>query len=364
MTSKLKTVAGNLVLIVVSLLVMLALGEVAVRALGLAPEVVYIEKGRVRLSTNPIIGYEPIPNLPSSGLDVGEVGYQGRSNSLGYRDIEHPLVKPPGLRRVAVIGDSVTMGLWINDDRQIFTEVMARRLTSNGQDIAVMNFGVAGYNTRQEVETLRTRGLAYQPDLVVLAYCLNDRWQDDGNIYGILLAEEQAKRGHAGAQAALSRARVSPLVRESALLRMVAYQVLPGLLGDGEAPEPINIGDTVNAFYGDTVSEAFADLAALAEDHGFTVLVAILPDFGRGDSNLLEADYPHADEHAAITALARQHGFAHFDLLPPLRDCKARNTSGPHLSYDRYHPNEHGSACIGEALAEVVLDTLGTLPGG
>ena len=38
----------------------------------------------------------------------------------------------------------------------------------------MLNFGVPGYNLDQEIEALRAKALAFSPDLVVVAFCLND----------------------------------------------------------------------------------------------------------------------------------------------------------------------------------------------
>ena len=59
----------------------------------------------------------------------------------------------------------------------------------------VLNFGVSGYNTQQEVETLREKGLRYSPDLVVLAVCVNDALSHAGGIL-MFLGQEQAKSNY------------------------------------------------------------------------------------------------------------------------------------------------------------------------
>jgi hypothetical protein len=38
----------------------------------------------------------------------------------------------------------------------------------------VFNMGVQGYNSIQELEFLKYKGLKYKPDLVILYYCFND----------------------------------------------------------------------------------------------------------------------------------------------------------------------------------------------
>ena len=47
--------------------------------------------------------------------------------------------------------------------------------TASSRDgVEVLNFGVPGYNLDQEIEVLRTRALELDPDVVVIAFCLND----------------------------------------------------------------------------------------------------------------------------------------------------------------------------------------------
>jgi hypothetical protein len=40
--------------------------------------------------------------------------------------------------------------------------------------VKVLNFGVPGYNTAQELEVFQSRVLRFEPKLVILQYCLND----------------------------------------------------------------------------------------------------------------------------------------------------------------------------------------------
>jgi hypothetical protein len=101
----------KVLLVIVGLLLGLAVGEIGIRIADVAPEIVYIEKFRMRLSPNPKIGFEPIPHLDSSEASVKLFGYRGLSNSMGFRDYEHEIKKASGAKRIIVIGDSVTAGL-------------------------------------------------------------------------------------------------------------------------------------------------------------------------------------------------------------------------------------------------------------
>lgn len=341
---------GNFVLLSLSIALCLLICELLIRALDLDAETVYVEKWRMRLSDNPIIGYEPIPNLQDETLSMQHYGYRGASNNMGYRDYDHPLQKPTGSKRALVIGDSVTAGLWINEDENVFSAVMEKHLNARGIKSDVMNFGVSGYNTRQEVETLRVRGLQYKPDLVVVAYCLNDRSQDDGNILGLLLAEER----NAAENNVLNAGRVNPIVKNSALLRLLTYKVMPSFAAENTAASD-TATQKINGFYSDTVEDSFAKLAQLSSIHNFEVLLTVFPDFAKNDGGLT-GRYALAKQHEALAAIAKQHQFHHLDLLDAMRTCKSNAPKGYNISYDRYHPNPLGSRCAGEAIAEKVAE--------
>ena len=98
----------NLALLVAATLFSLLFAEIAVRALGLAPSIVPIAKGRFRLSPNLKIGYEPIPNLEYDGDSLRFFQYRGTSNELGYRGPIYSEVKSPDTYRIVVLGDSVS----------------------------------------------------------------------------------------------------------------------------------------------------------------------------------------------------------------------------------------------------------------
>ena len=72
----------NLVILFLSIVVALGLCEALLRVMGAAPEVVYIEKWRMRLARNPKIGFEPIPYLNAEGKSIQDFGYEGDRKSV------------------------------------------------------------------------------------------------------------------------------------------------------------------------------------------------------------------------------------------------------------------------------------------
>ena len=71
-------------------LLSLVLLEVVLRIGDFTPPLQRIGKDRVRLSPNPILGYELNPNSPEI-------------NSIGLRDREFEVQKPPSMTRIVVI---------------------------------------------------------------------------------------------------------------------------------------------------------------------------------------------------------------------------------------------------------------------
>lgn len=113
-----------------------------------------------RLSNDSILIYELNSDYPLN-------------NSHGFRDREFTLRPEPGTKRVAVIGDSVTMGAGV-EFHESFPAVLNRMFAEANENIELYNFGVTGYNTEQEFQVLKTKAIHYHPDFVLWVYHPND----------------------------------------------------------------------------------------------------------------------------------------------------------------------------------------------
>lgn len=130
----------------------------------------------MRRSDDPSIIFELKPGSETvfTGQNTNIPATTIRVSQQGIRDRQYPLKKEKGVYRIIVVGDSVSFG-WGVESEQTFPKYLESMLNKDGrQKYEVINFSVPGYNTVQEVATLRNKCLAYNPDLIIFSVCGND----------------------------------------------------------------------------------------------------------------------------------------------------------------------------------------------
>ena len=133
---------------------------------------------------DPVAGYALEPG--AEGWQTKEGRAYVRVNSDGLRDREHAKQKPADVLRVALLGDSYAEALQVNWE-DAFPPLLERRLSQcpavGGRAVEVINFGVSGYSTAQELLTLRARAWDYSPDVVLLLVTTNNDVTDNVRAY-------------------------------------------------------------------------------------------------------------------------------------------------------------------------------------
>lgn len=106
---------------------------------------------------------------------AGEIyGVPLHTNSLGFRGPDWSSEKKAGSLRIALIGDSHAFGYGVKFE-QTMGEILAKRLSSRlARPVEVMNFGVSGYNSEQELAVFERYAMPLKPDLVLVLTCNND----------------------------------------------------------------------------------------------------------------------------------------------------------------------------------------------
>ena len=115
--------------------------------------------------------YELRPNLDVIFQNVGV-----KTNSCGMRGPERSISKPSNTYRIALLGDSFSFGWGVEQDK-IFAQRLEdnlNRVATRGTKVEVLNFGVPGYSTFQEVYRFLDSGKDFMPDAILVYYVEND----------------------------------------------------------------------------------------------------------------------------------------------------------------------------------------------
>jgi hypothetical protein len=163
--------APEIGLLAASVFVSLILAEPVLRALGRGPLYVNPVPGNF-WRHDPLLGWSNSPGADGV-FDHPRFRISVHINSKGLRDREYSYERRPGTGRILVIGDSFVWGYGV-EQPETFPKVLEARLSQ----VDVINAGVAGYGTDQELLWLRSEGVRYRADLVILVMCGND---DDEN---------------------------------------------------------------------------------------------------------------------------------------------------------------------------------------
>lgn len=357
--SKKKKIFFRLLTIFISILGALILGEFAVRLFDLAPGLNSVATKIHRLTNNPILKYELVPFVYD--------GYES-INGEGRRDFHYPKLKGNNIFRIALLGDSVAFGWGTNvwsTHPSVLEYYLNKFQKQSRVKFEVWNFGVRGYGTDEEVECLRTKAMAIEPDLVIMTYNLNDpdphsvdlawiysemTWVDEQYLIDIEKAwNNRLRRG---------------LVAHSDLYRMIKYRILAIInarqrraVVNKQGREQValkvkhNYTDKKEKYfyeitqaYWPTVASSFKEFSTLCKEAGIKGQVAILPGF----DDLV--DYKYLSIHQKVAAETKSAGLLVYDLLPVFNR-SAVERPDVKLNLDFNHPNDEGQRLMAWAMA-------------
>lgn len=295
----------------------------------------------IRKSENPRIAYELRPRL-----DVVFSGGRVTTSDAGHRGLDVVRPKPSHAFRIVGIGDSYMFGQGVSDE-----ETYLARLAEPGNDfrpgrrLETVNLAVPGFNTTMEVEMLRERGAAFEPDLVLIEIVGNDL-----DLPNFLWSA------------------VDPwTLRRSFLLEFVrsrfAGAANPNASGSGLSEAPHESGGAAQTYARDAarVPEAYRSLVGL---DAFRTALGDLADFGRvHDVPVLALTHGVWFEDDMLTAL-KSNDIPVLVLRSALRQ-RARQLDAPDygrsplaISATDLHPSAAGHQAIAEELAAWLKERL------
>lgn len=279
-----------------------------------------------------------------------------QNNSLGYRDRELPVTKPEGVRRVFVLGDSVSWGKGVEADSR-FSGLLDRRWPG----VEVHNLGVEGSTSIKVVRTLE-RFASYEPDLVILQASGND-------------LDLTAWRRATGSLLASAGVLATRLIQRSRLLHYGSFWLL-GDPYDGQM-------ELTRVAAAEHYAEALSRFFAICEEHRLPVLVLTL-EYATGlpyGGHVADACREHEEVCLGVVAADFAGAGDWLDLPPSELDStrpepawQAKVAESPSLDedslptifpyhrlfHDIVHPNARANRLIAEQLGAALDEHLGT----
>ena len=257
----------------------------------------------LRASQHRDVRYELTPGAQGwawgKDISVNPAGYIGPEPRTGTQARD----------RIIVLGDSITFGNNLPAD-QTYPAQLRQRFNQEGVDCDILNFGLGGYDTIQEVATLEHKGLQYKPRLVIVGFCLNDV----GVVSTNLLYITHAKKYFTNPVITHSRLIQFLLTRwdrkklgdfytwqNTPSVFMESYRDRIDAIGQDEV-ELRRLMNTAGAYYPSQwyrddfrigrLRHAFGWLSSLSQRHGFDVVVMIIPWLETVDGRYRHEDIP------------------------------------------------------------------------
>ncbi len=282
-----------------------------------------------RRSSVPGLRYELTPGAKAD-LRTAQI----EVNSLGFRGPEISVVKPPNTIRIVAMGASVAFG-WTVPNEESYPGHLERRLNDRAKGTPrhyeVLNFGVGGYATRDEVAALEGKALALDPDLVIIDFHPNGPESEPVQpLHQVFRDTEWWERWN--------------------LLRLMAYGRRQwGVMTLGGGQEYRYLASPEGPHW-PTLIQAYDKAKALCDARNLRVLIAIFPTLGDRKE---WAEYPFHDIHEQVKNAALERGFVPVDILPVY---EKSGYDVPSIAADSEHPNSLGLDLAAAELERVILE--------
>ncbi len=235
----------------------------------------WVKRPIYRRSFNPYLRYELVPLVKTANISI---------NSDGFRGPEYSIAKPANTFRIIMCGDSETFSFMLAQNDALTAQL--ENLLNQKPGLVhyeVLNFGVEGYSIFQELEMLKTKGLKYNPDLIILNYVLND--PEPGEYYF----------------------EKTFFMRHSALVRYFSYRIKKALIKKERKRLHINT-EVDNYYYYHQpkyfvpVKEAMLELADIAAERANKLVVVIFPCSSTEVKDFKE-NYPYRKLHELVKSI-------------------------------------------------------------
>ena len=253
-----------------------------------------------------------------------------RTNRYGLRGPDFLEQKEPGVTRVLVLGDSFVFGEGVEFEDTVTAQLQLLLNARGSETFEVINAAAGAWDTDCEVNYLERQGVAFEPDIIMVGYVLNDAPYDVGlDMWDNITSTYQNRK-----------LRGSYLI--SYLYGVIAQRTLTRRFVAEMAASACE--------HRDEWEFSFAALSRgqkIAASIGARYIVFIYPFMYE-----LSDHYPFIQLHAMVADYCRTHGIEVIDLLPHYMGLKATalwvHPSDP-------HPDAVGHGVAAGALADYLV---------
>lgn len=254
-------------------------------------------------------------------------------NRWGFRGADCAMRKQPGTKRIVVLGDSFTFGEGVRLQDTFCSRLETLLRHDLGEPVEVLNFGISGWATRDEILFYERMCAFFKPDLTIVAYVLNDADHAGGlDVWDNFRLQYECK--------SLRRSYFASWIYASVKRRLVAQRYMKSLVQSAHADRS-------------KWDESFAYLSTgrrIAAANGSRYLVALFPFMYSLDDH-----YPFLSLHQMVGGYCRQDSIPFLDLFPafkghPYTDLWVHPTD--------QHPNEIGHRLAAEALSRHIQSAM------
>jgi lysophospholipase L1-like esterase len=333
--------------LLVSSIAALALAELAARRLFGVPLAERLPIVEVR--ANRTRGYEMVPDR-----DHYTYLHPVHVNHLGLRGEDLP-AKAPGEARVLCLGDSLVYGQGVagaDTIPELLASAFVARAVELHRTVRVVNGGVRGYDTIQEVALLEELGGEIDPDLVVLFWYPNDL--EKPRVESAYTALERSGPVAYDTESRMEGAAVAAWHAREFLRRSALVVRLRHVVSDLLA-KPLPAAEIEHGF--ERLDASLARISSWVRARRIPAVVVTMPTsaaLAGGDSKEARTE----DElRARVVRLAEAHAFPAVDPTPELRLLREELGRLPVLPYDG-HYDGRANGVVARRVAPVLRELL------
>ena len=291
-------------------------------------------------SDNLILAYQYKPNFTT------EYRPYLQTNSFRIRDYEYSLKKPINTFRIAVLGDSITASIDLPLNKT-YPKLLEQALKSSEEQIEVINFGIDGYSSIQEYELLKQKVYAFEPNMIIIQFFLNDLVHSPRPLRYFVNESEEYKSREKMISASLSvKCKLKNYFKNT---NFIKYSKTINLIKNAFLRnEDYFHSISRNNCYWERINYAYKGILEITEENNMTLFVVVYPALENFQ------DYQFIDIHKKIGNILDENNIEYIDLL--LEFSKYPASQLRIKPEDTIHPNELGHKIAAEAIYQKLVE--------